>query len=156
MFKSYQKSHQLKTASTKKEPTFGKKKYYLNSKPKKPLKKSFIKKKPTKIKRHDIVDIDFMIFVSTFPCIVTGARTVHVHHIYGRNGKVLGEGRNDFKTVPLAPTVHSIGEKSYHSISEDNFIEYYNLEEKIKHHGSLKNWFLFESKKIKDKYENRT
>jgi len=150
MFKAYQKSYQLKSNS--KESTFGKKKYYL-SKPKKPLKKSFIKKKPTKIKRHDIVDIDFMIFVSTFPCIITGIKTVHVHHIYGRNGKALGEGRNDFKTVPLAPNVHSIGEKSYHSMSEDDFVEFYKIKDRIEEYGSLKDWFLFESKKIKEEYE---
>jgi len=153
MSKSYLKTDQLSSNPKKKTPTFGRKKHYLNSKPKKPLKKSYIKKKPTKQKRHDIIDIDFMIFVSTFPCIITGSKLVHVHHIYGRTGKVLGEGRNDFKTVPFAPNVHSVGEKSYHSMAESDFIEYYGLGEKAKEYGSLKDWFLFESKKIKDKYE---
>lgn len=118
----YTKEEQLKTnrMKPKKESTFGKKNYPWNNKG----------TQKTKVKKTDVIDEDYLKWLSTQSCIITGKRAergtgannIHIHHIYSRN-----KGRNDYKAVPLMGYVHSWGDLCYHSNTKEDFIKKHKL-----------------------------
>jgi hypothetical protein len=98
-------------------------------KPKKP-KKTFIKPKARRAKKGDFECEEYLEFLATKPCVVTGRRAergrgannIHLHHIEGRKF-----GKNDYLTVPLMGYVHSWGAYAYHSMAKSDFMAHYNL-----------------------------
>jgi hypothetical protein len=100
-----------------------------DKKTKKP-KKTFIKPKPRRAKKGDFINEDYLEFLSTKPCVITGKRAergrgannIHLHHINGRKW-----GKNDYLTVPIMGYVHSWGIYSYHSMAKSDFMAHYGL-----------------------------
>ena len=130
----YSKENQLNNTSKKKEPMFGKRPSRGNflTKKQKPLLKS-----TKKIKKSDEVDKKFLEWKAlNKSCVLTRkhpkrgvlAQSLHIHHIYGKNGNV-----NDYETVTLIGYVHSWGMDSYHSLAKSDFMEKWNLSENPKH-----------------------
>ena len=117
----YSKEDQLRDNRPKRESTFGKKRYDWKNKS---------RSKPNRIKEVDIVDSNYSKWLGTQKCVITekyatrgsGANDMHCHHIYGRN-----PSRNDYKQVPLMGYVHSWGDKSYHSMTKEDFKNYHNV-----------------------------
>jgi hypothetical protein len=93
-------------------------------------KKSFIKPKPRRPKKGDFECEEYLKFLATKPCVVTGQRAergrgannIHLHHINGRKW-----GKNDYLTVPLIGYAHSWGKSSYHSMAKSDFMKHYGL-----------------------------
>lgn len=50
------------------------------------------------------------------PCIVTGERVVHAHHL-----RSASQSKDDRYCVPLAPHMHQNGPQAVHVIGWDNF-----------------------------------
>lgn len=115
---SYTKEEQLKSTKKKKESTFGKKPYKWN-------KEGKPKKKPDE-RRGNIVDEDYLKWVGTQPCAISGQTGVrgiapydiHVHHIKGR-----GRGRNDYEVIALKGYYHSWGKYAYHNNTKEDFVK---------------------------------
>lgn len=146
MNEPYTKEKQLSKnrIKPKKESTFGKKKYPWNNKGN--------NTKP-KVKKTDVIDEDYLKWLATKPCVVTGqnvkrgagAYDLHIHHIYSRN-----KGRNDYLTVPLMGYVHSWGDLAYHSNTKDDYIKKNKLmiEDIIEYFEDCANEFLKEYKEL--------
>jgi hypothetical protein len=146
MIEPYTKEKQLNKnrIKQKKESTFGKKKYPWNNKGK--------NTKP-KIKKTDLIDEDYLKWLSQKACVVTGQKAkrgagaydLHIHHIYSRN-----KGRNDYLAVPLMGFVHSWGDLAYHSNTKDDYIKKHKLmvEDIIEYFEDCANEFLKEYKEL--------
>jgi hypothetical protein len=110
------KEQQLQKNKEKKQSTFGKK----------PTKWNNIGIKKTKVKKYDVIDEDYLKWLGTQPCVVTGilakrgvgANEMHIHHINGRNPV-----RNDYETVPLIGMLHTWGSNAYHQNTKADFIK---------------------------------
>lgn len=121
-------------------------------KPKVKKKSTFGKHKPKKIKKSDILDNDYLNWLCTQPCVVTGrtaergagAECMHAHHIEGRN-----RSTNDYETVPLIGYVHTWGlTTAYHSIADSDYKKKY-----IPHYeGTVKDFFKEESRRLRREY----
>ena len=72
---------------------------------------SGIKSKPRKVKKYDIILIDFMKFVKHQKCFVDGCnrKDIEAHHIYGRQ-----PSRHDNLCIPLCSYHHRGSEFSVH------------------------------------------
>ena len=146
MIEPYTKEKQLNKnrIKPKKECTFGKKKYPWSNKG---------KNAKQKIKKTDVIDEDYLKWLSQKACVITGQKAkrgasaydLHIHHIYSRN-----KGRNDYLTVPLMGFVHSWGDLAYHSNTKDDYIKKHKLmiEDIIEYFEDCANEFLKEYKEL--------
>jgi len=106
-----------KALGTEKKPMFGKK-------------KSFIRQKPTKIKKTDIIDKDYTDWLCTNHCVITGKSgsrgtgqsDIHAHHIYGRY-----PNRNDYLQVPIIGYAHNVHPKAYHECGNAEFLKHHQI-----------------------------
>ncbi len=86
---------------------------------------TFGKPKKPKVKKSDRIDEDYLNWLRTQKCVVTGrygnkgigVNNLHIHHIYSRN-----KGRNDYLAVPLMGYVHSWGGKAYHNNTKTDYV----------------------------------
>jgi len=62
-----------------------------------------IKRRRSRTRRGRVVDRDYLAWMATQPCIISG-KPATVHHV-----RRFGEPKNDRRTLPLAPEYHMIG-----------------------------------------------
>jgi len=132
----FTKKEQLKNNKVKKESTFGKK-------------KCFIKKKPRKTKKTDVLDKNYSAWLRKQPCVLTGVVGCHGHHIYGRY-----PSQNDYLQVPLVHYAHNIAPKSYHETGTLEFCEHWGID--LYKWGSVKSFFYGFIDDLISRYESET
>ena len=119
-----------KALGVEKKPMFGKR----PSRGSFGKKKCVIKSKRTKIKKTDVIDEDYRVWLRTQFCVVTGRLGTVAHHIFGRN-----PSRNDYLEVPLMPYVHNVQPYSYHECGNDKFLKHWNIY--LGEYETIKEWF---------------
>jgi len=68
--------------------------------------------------------------VAAMPCIVTGKRPIHVHHVMHMPGKC--QRRDHRFVVPLSPDLHNMGDQSVHALGgEDAFYQVHGVDLRI-------------------------
>lgn len=63
-----------------------------------------------------VEDKDYLAFVASLPCVITGERPVEVHHTVGHGLKGVGEKVSDYLSFPLSPTLHRTGKQALHVV----------------------------------------
>lgn len=74
------------------------------------LKRTQVKPKRSKPRRGRVIDKDYLAWMATQPCMISG-RPATVHHV-----RFCGSPKDDRRTLPLAPEYHMIGFGSETSI----------------------------------------
>lgn len=65
--------------------------------------------------------------VAAMPCVVTGKRPIHVHHVMHAPGKM--QRRDHRFVVPLSPELHNMGDASVHALGgEAAFLEAHGVD----------------------------
>jgi hypothetical protein len=75
------------------------------------IRRSPIRKRRVRPRRGRVVDRDYLSFMATQPCLVSGSRNVTLHHV-----RFCGSPKDDRRVVPLAPEYHLIQHGPYTSI----------------------------------------
>lgn len=68
---------------------------------------------------------NYLNFIGSLPCAVTGKRPVVVHHAKGYKGT--GSKSSDYGTIPLSPELHTNGEFSVHEMGAKSFQRHHGV-----------------------------
>ena len=80
----------------------------------------FQKKKP--LRNEAYLD-----FVRRQTCVLTGAPYPHAHHVRLGNDGGMGLKPSDYRTIPLAPALHTTSQQGVHSVGEERFYEKHQM-----------------------------